>query len=49
MPNLAKVRLVPDGEGEISGTLVISADGQEPVEIELQGYAEDPHLYHGRA
>ena len=44
MPNLAKVRLVPDGEGEISGTLVISADGQEPVEIELQGYAEDPHF-----
>lgn len=44
MPNLAKVRLVPDGEGEISGTLVISTDGQEPVEIELQGYAEDPHF-----
>ncbi len=44
MPNLAKIRLVPDGEGEISGTLVISATGQNPVKIKLQGYAEDPQI-----
>ncbi|MDO5407858.1 MAG: putative Ig domain-containing protein [Eubacteriales bacterium] len=42
LANIAKVRLVPDGEGELSGTLVITADGQEPVEIELQGYASNP-------
>ena len=44
MANLAKVRLVPDGEGEISGTLKISADGQEDVLIELQGFAGNPEI-----
>ena len=43
-PNLAKVRLVPDGEGDISGTLQISADGQEDVFIELQGFAGNPEI-----
>lgn len=42
--NFAKIRLLPDGEGEISGTLTISADRQEPVEITLTGYSGDPKL-----
>lgn len=44
LPNVAKVRIVPTGDGEISGTLTISADGQEPVEIELTGIAGDPTI-----
>ena len=44
LPNVAKIRLLPDGEGEISGTLKISANGQETVEIELTGNAGDPRL-----
>lgn len=42
--NLAKVRLVPDGEGEVSGRLTITADGQEPVVIELKGHAGNPKI-----
>ncbi len=42
--NLAKIRLVPDGDGEISGTLKISADGQEPEYIKLRGHAGDPEI-----
>ena len=38
MNNLAKIRLVPDGDsGEISGTLTIKAAGQEDVKIQLSG------------
>ena len=44
MSNLGKVRLVPDGEGEISGTLKITADGQEPVYIALTGYSSNPKI-----
>lgn len=44
MDNLAKIRLLPDGEGNISGTLKISADGQEDVLIELRGYAGNPRI-----
>lgn len=44
MANLGKVRLVPDGEGEISGTLKITADGQEPVYIVLTGYSDNPRI-----
>lgn len=44
MANLAKVRLLPDGEGEVSGTLKISADGQEDVFIDLKGYAGNPKI-----
>ena len=44
MDNLAKVRLLPDGNGEVSGTLKISADGQEDVLIELTGYAGNPSI-----
>lgn len=42
--NLAKIRLLPDGNGEISGTLKISADGQEDVYIKLRGYAGNPKI-----
>ncbi len=44
MDNLAKIRLLPAGEGEISGRLKISADGQEDVYIELTGYASNPDI-----
>ncbi len=39
---LAKITLVPDGEGEISGTLKISAEGQDDIYITLKGYSGDP-------
>lgn len=41
---LAKIRLLPDGDGEISGQLKISADGQEPVFIDLSGKAGNPDI-----
>ncbi len=44
LPNLAKIRLLPDGEGEIEGTLTIEADGQEPVVIRLTGRALNPTI-----
>lgn len=44
LDNVAKIRLIPDGEGEISGALTITADGQEPVIITLTGNAGDPRL-----
>ena len=44
LPNLAKIRILPDGTGTISGTLTISADGQEPVVIKLKGYASNPYI-----
>ncbi len=42
--NIAKIRLVPDGEGDINGTLKIYADGQEPVTIKLSGRAQNPKI-----
>lgn len=42
--NVAKIRLVPDGNGSISGTLTITADGQEPVVIKLTGVAGNPKI-----
>ncbi len=42
--NVAKITLVPDGIGEISGTLRISADDQDTVEIKLTGYAGNLHI-----
>lgn len=42
--NMAKITLVPDGIGEIGGTLTISAEDQTLVVIELTGYAGDPHI-----
>ena len=44
LPNLAKIRILPDGTGAISGTLTISANGQEPVVIKLKGYASNPYI-----
>ena len=44
LANVAKIRLVPDGDGVISGTLTISADGQEPVVIKLTGVAGNPKI-----
>lgn len=41
---MAKIRLIPDGEGEISGQLKISADGQEPIFINISGHAGNPHI-----
>ena len=42
--NIAKIRLIPDGEGDIEGTIKISADGQEPVIINLSGRAQNPKI-----
>lgn len=42
--NLAKIRLLPDGDGLVSGTLKVSANGQEPVYIKLKGYAGNPKI-----
>lgn len=44
MPNLAKIRLLPDGEGTVKGTLVITAKGQKPVRIDLNGTAKRPEI-----
>lgn len=50
MGNIAKIRLIPvrDGdwmaEGAIEGTLTITADGIDPVVIELTGHAGNPRL-----
>lgn len=42
--NVAKIRLIPDGDGEIKGTITISADGQEPRVIEISGVAGNPRI-----
>lgn len=42
--NIAKIRLLPDGEGVISGTLTISADNGDSVSIKLTGLAGDPKI-----
>lgn len=44
LANLAKIRLLPDGEGEVKGTLVISAKNQKSVEIVLNGKAQNPEI-----
>lgn len=47
LPNLAKIRLLPDGEegGEIEGTLKIFEDHMdEPVVINLSGRAQNPKI-----
>jgi hypothetical protein len=44
LANVAKIRLLPDGEGDISGTLTISAKGQDPVVITLTGTAGNPKI-----
>ena len=42
LQNLAKVRVVSDGAGEIKGDLIISANGQKSVVIHLSGSAIQP-------
>lgn len=42
--NIAKIRLLPDGDGVIKGTLKITADGQEDVYITLKGQAGNPSI-----
>lgn len=44
LPNLAKIRLLPDGEGEVEGTLTIYAKDQEPIVIQLSGRAVNPEI-----
>ncbi|MDO4337283.1 MAG: Ig domain-containing protein [Eubacteriales bacterium] len=44
LPNIAKIRLLPDGEGAIKGTLTIYADGIEPITIKLIGQAQNPKI-----
>lgn len=43
LPNLAKIRLLPDGEGEVRGTLKITAQGKT-VLITLNGKAQNPEI-----
>lgn len=44
LPNMAKIRLLPDGDGEVKGTLIISAKDQDPVIITLNGTAQTPEI-----
>ncbi len=44
LANIAKIRLRPDGEGDVQGTLKIYADGQEPITIKLSGRAQNPKI-----
>lgn len=44
LANMAKIRLLPDGDGEVKGTLIIRAKGQEPVMITLNGKAQNPKI-----
>lgn len=44
LANMAKIRLLPDGDGTVKGTLVITAKGQEPVMIALNGTAQTPEI-----
>ncbi len=44
LDNLAKIRLLPDGDGEVKGTLIIKAKGQNPVMITLNGTAQNPEI-----
>lgn len=44
LANIAKIRLLPDGDGEVKGTLIIRAKGQEPVMITLNGTAQNPEI-----
>lgn len=44
LANIAKIRLLPDGDGVVKGTLAITAKGQEPVLIALNGTAQTPEI-----
>ena len=43
LPNVAKIRLVPNGIGAIEGTLTITADGHEEI-IRITGEAGNPRI-----
>ncbi len=47
LANMAKIRLLPDGDGEVKGTLKITAKDQEPVLIVLNGTAQNPEIITG--
>lgn len=42
--NIAKIRLLPDGQGEVSGKLIISSDNGGSYTINLTGHAGDPRI-----
>ncbi len=44
LPNVGKIRLIAKGEGDISGTLTVTADGQEPRVIKITGKAGNPKI-----
>ncbi|MDR2356155.1 MAG: S-layer homology domain-containing protein [Clostridiales Family XIII bacterium] len=44
LPNIAKIRLLPDGDGTVSGKLTISAEGQESRVVYLTGIAGNPKI-----
>lgn len=48
IPNIAKVRLVPDGEGDIEGKVTISADNQEDVVIYISNHPRQPEIVNER-
>ena len=47
--NLAKIRLLPDGDGEINAKLVIKADGQDDIVVYLSDHARQPKVINGDA
>lgn len=47
LDNIAKVRLLADGEGDISGTLRITAANGQKRDIKLTGIASNPHIISG--
>lgn len=44
LSNIAKIRLLPDGSGEVSGTLRIKAGNGQTREIKLTGIAANPSI-----
>ncbi len=44
LPNITKIRLLPDGEGKVKGKLKITATGQEDIIITLNGDAQNPEI-----
>lgn len=44
LPNVAKIRLKPTGEGDINAVLTITADGQAPRVINIIGKAGNPKI-----
>lgn len=47
LPNMGKIRLVPDGDGEVKGTVIIKAGekgNEQEVEISLNGTMQTPDI-----